>query len=92
MNSPFDLMLSSALDEVAGALAKHKQGAPAPLSSALFAQVQKELENMQQVMYPAAFKPGYPRFLLDWPDETGLVERLSELAYSYGKLKGNRCV
>lgn len=92
MNAPFDLMISSALDEVTEALAKHMQGAPAPLSSALLAQVQKELETMRQVMNPAAFKPGYPRFLLDWPDETGLVERLSELAYAYGKLKGNHCV
>lgn len=92
MNEPFDLMLAGALDEVAGALAKHNQGAPAPLSSALLAQVLKELETMQQVMNPAAFKPGYPRFLLDWPDETGLAERLSELAYAYGKLKGSRRV
>ena len=86
----FDMKLSSALNAVVSAQESHMQGEDAPLSISVLVQVQKELENMRSVMDPKVFKPGYPRFLLDWSDETGLVDMLSELAYVYGKLRGSR--
>ncbi|MFY0403625.1 hypothetical protein V8Z79_03405 [Pantoea dispersa] len=50
-------------------------------------QVKKELEEMIKVMDPKDYMPGYPRFILDWPDEDGLIEELVDIAYQYEKIR-----
>ncbi|MDU5455478.1 MAG: hypothetical protein E6095_18435 [Pseudescherichia vulneris] len=44
---------------------------------------------MIQEMNPDFYMPQYPRFILDWPDDEGLIEELINIAYQYGKIKKN---
>ncbi|MFG1175842.1 hypothetical protein AAFN90_20080 [Erwiniaceae bacterium CAU 1747] len=87
MMSSFKLLLNDALKKVADAISQHENNAAAPLSIQVLIQVKKELEEMIRVMDPNIYKPGYPRFILDWPDEDGLIDELVNLAYQYGKIR-----
>lgn len=42
---------------------------------------------MKRVMDPKVYMPGYPRFILDWPDEDGLIDELINISYLYGKIR-----
>lgn len=69
--------------EVAGAvraaIEQHERGdRQAPLSRRVLEQVLAELGEMER---SPAFEPKYPRFVLDWPDETGLVKQLIVAAH-----------
>jgi len=50
-------------------------------------QVKKELEEMIKVMDSKAYMPGYAHFILDWPDEDGLIEELVDVPYQYEKIR-----
>ncbi|MFS2224793.1 hypothetical protein [Pantoea sp. B65] len=89
MISSFELLLNDALKKVLYAIRRHERNEDAPLSIQALIQVKKELEEMIRVMDPKVFMPGYPRFILDWPDEDGLIDELVNLAYQYGKLRKN---
>jgi hypothetical protein len=87
MTNFVDKQLSETMDRVRQAIASHERGEKAPLSLALLRKVQAEVELMKQHLDPKVFKPSYPRFVLDWPDETGLVKLLVDVAYAYEKIK-----
>ena len=82
------ILCESAILKVEEAIKTHNEGNPADLSVPLLQNVKSELTRMTEVLQPSKFKPSYPRFIMDWPDEYGLVSYLSEVAYQYGRLKG----
>jgi len=49
--------------------------------------IKKELEEILRVMDPNFYMPGYSRYILDWPDDDGLIEELINVSYQYGKIK-----
>lgn len=65
----------------------HQSGRDAPFSAAFLVQVRNELRTMTQ---DPDYEPKYPRFLLDWPDETGLKAMLMDLAYRFSRSNGKR--
>jgi hypothetical protein len=77
-----------ALKRVDESIARHERGDLADLSISMLMKIRKELLEMEKHLNPSAFKPTYPRFVLDWPDKTGLVSYLSNVAYQYGRIKG----
>jgi len=87
MKSSFELLLSDAFKKVVDAIIRHERNEVAPLSIQVLIQVKKELEEMIRVMDPKVYMPGYPRFILDWPDDDGLIDELINLAYQYGKIR-----
>ncbi|UQY42791.1 hypothetical protein [Mixta hanseatica] len=87
MTSSLELSLSSALKKVIDAIGRHERNEAAPLSIQLLVQVKKELEEMIKVMNPNIYMPGYPRFILDWPDADGLIEELINVSYQYEKIR-----
>ena len=87
MNDSFELLVNNALKRVVDSIKKHEKRSIAPLSIQLFNQVKNELEQMIRIMNPRVFMPNYPRFILDWPDEDGLIEELINIAYQYKKIK-----
>jgi hypothetical protein len=87
MISSFEFLLRDALQKVIEAISRHERNETAPLSIQALMQVRKELEEMIKVMDPKGYMPGYPRFILDWPDEDGLIEELVDVAYQYGKIR-----
>ncbi|WP_168415943.1 hypothetical protein [Erwinia amylovora] len=87
MISSFEILLKSSLKKVLDANIQHERNEAAPLSIQTLIQVKKELEEMIRVMDPKVYMPGYPRYILDWPDEDGLIEELVNVAYLYGKIK-----
>lgn len=87
MKSSFELLLDEALKKIDDAISRHARNEAAPLSIQVLSQVKKELEEMIKVMDPKSYIPGYPRFILDWPDENGLIDELINLAYQYEKIK-----
>ena len=87
MMSSFEFLLNNALKKVVDAINRHERDEAAPLSIQVLLQVKKELEEMIRVMDPKNYMPGYPRFILDWPDEDGLIDELVNLAYQYGKIR-----
>ena len=87
MNSSFDVLLRLSLKKVINAIDRHERNELAPLSIQVLIQIKKELEEMVSTMNPEVYKPGYPRFILDWPDEDGLIEELVDVAYQYNNMK-----
>ena len=87
MNDSFELLVNNTLKRVVDSIKKHENRIVAPLSIQLLTQVKKELEQMIIIMNPRVFMPNYPRFILDWPDEDGLIEELINIAYQYKKIK-----
>ena len=87
MMSSFEFLLNDALKKVADAISRHERNEAGPLSTQVLLQVKKELEEMIRVMDPKIYMPAYPRFILDWPDEDGLIDELVNLAYQYEKIR-----
>jgi hypothetical protein len=77
----------SAIERVDKAISQHEDGQPADLSLPLLTKVRDELEKMLEALSPSKYRPTYGRFILDWPDEHGLVGYLTEVGYQYGRLK-----
>lgn len=86
MKSSFELLLNEGNKKIDDAISRHKRNEVAPLSFQALMQVKKELEEMKRVMDPKMYMPGYPRFILDWPDEDGLIAELINISYLYGKI------
>jgi len=42
---------------------------------------------MKRVMDPKVYMPAYLRFILDWPDEDGLIDELINISYLYRKIR-----
>ena len=76
-------LCDKAIQRVDLAIAKHEKGEPEDLSVPLLAIVRRELESMREARDMGKFCPGYGRFILDWPDEHGLVDFLLEVEYEY---------
>ena len=74
------------MERVRGAIANHEAGRGEDLSLPLLRNIRDELVRLSSELAPARFQPSYPRFILDWPDDHGLIKQLSELAYHYSKL------
>jgi hypothetical protein len=79
--------LIDALQLVQDTIELHQSGKNAPLSISALTQVKKELEEMIRVMNPQVYKPSYPRFIMDWPDEDEIISTLIDVAYYYQKIR-----
>ena len=42
---------------------------------------------MQVNLSPTWYVPTYPRFLMDWPDDTGLIEQLINVTHEFKMIK-----
>jgi len=82
-----NLLCEQAIARVEKAVLNHKNREPEDLSLAMLENIRVELIKMKMAMSPSRFQPTYGRFIIDWPDEHGLVKKLSELNYQYGRLK-----
>lgn len=87
MNQSFEILLKGSLDKVNYAIWRHENGQAGPLSVHVLARVKRELEEMIKVMNPKNYAPTYPRYILDWPDEDGLIKELIDVAYLYQKIR-----
>jgi len=87
MKSSLEISLSCVLKDVIGAIGKHERNEVAPLSIQSLVKIKKELEEMLRVMNPNIYMPGYSRYILDWPDDDGLIEALINVSYEYGKIR-----
>ena len=65
------------------AVENHKAGKPEDLNLEVLANVRQELEKMAATLDSARYSPSYGRFLLDWPDEHGLVDYLLTAGQEY---------
>lgn len=86
MKSSFELLLNEGTKKIDDAINRHERNEVTPLSFQALMQVKKELEEMKRVMDPKMYMPGYPRFILDWPDEDELIAELINISYLYGKI------
>jgi hypothetical protein len=68
------------------AILNHQQNKAEDLSIPMLRKVREELIQMKTVLSPSVFRPSYGRFILDWPDEHGLVRQLSDVGYQYERL------
>jgi len=87
MSASLSELINIAIKKIIDAIDRHERNEIAPLSIKLLLQTKKELEVMIQEMNPDFYMPQYPRFILDWPDDEGLIEELINIAYQYGKIK-----
>jgi hypothetical protein len=71
------------IKRVDDAIRRHESGHKEDLSIPMLLTVRDEILKMLSILSPAIYKPTYPRFILDWPDETGLIRILVDLAYDY---------
>lgn len=88
MNATIITKIDEAIVVVEKSIAAHKAGIQAPLSLTMLVRVQGELEKMRTYLSPTGYVPTYPRFVMDWPDDTGLVKQLMNVAYEYNRVKG----
>lgn len=77
----------AAIDRVDLAIRNHEQNKPEDLSIPLLRKVREELVQMKAALSPSVFCPSYGRFVLDWPDEHGLIRQLSDVSYEYERLE-----
>jgi len=87
MKSSFELLLNEVIKKIDDAINRHERSEVAHLSFQALMQVKDELEEMKKVMDPKMYMPGYPRFILDWPGEDGLIAELINISYLYGKIR-----
>lgn len=83
MTPTIDRRILEALSAVDAALAAHTAGSDAPFSVTMLMRVRSELEKMRKQESSKSYSPTYPRFVMDWPDESGLVKLLVDVAYEY---------
>lgn len=80
-------LCTNALERIDDEIMKHREGVEnASLSIPMLHEIKKEIEQMLTILEPSIFKPSYPRFMLDWPEESNLIDFLSEVAYQYERL------
>lgn len=80
-------LCTNALERIDAEIMKHKKGAEkASLSIPMLFEIKNEIEQMLKILEPSIFKPSYPRFMLDWPEESNLIDFLSDVAYQYERL------
>ncbi len=72
-----------AIERVELAIARHKRGQDEDLSVPVLENVRQELTVMAEMLDVEQFDPGFPRFILDWPDEHGLIQYLIGIASRY---------
>ena len=78
-------LCSQAIERVDIAIEKHKKGEPADLNISMLLKVRNELVKMQSATDKSKYSPTYGRFILDWPDEYGLINYLLGVSYEYKK-------
>lgn len=76
-------MCDHAIARIDRAIARHEGGEPEDLNVELLREVRREIVSMRDARDAGVFSPGYARFLLDWPDEHGLVQMLVDLSHKY---------
>lgn len=72
-----------ALERVDEATANHLAGRSDDLSIGTLENVKRDLERMLQALDKTKFSPSYSRFILDWPDEHGLIDFLLGVSQNY---------
>lgn len=77
----------AAIDRIDLATHNHEENKPEDLSIPLLRKVREELVQMKMALSPSVFCPSYGRFVLDWPDEHGLIRQLSDVYYEYERLE-----
>lgn len=77
----------SMLDRLDQAAKNHENGVADDLSPSMVAEVRNEVQQMLEALSNKQFKPSFGRFVLDWPDEHGLVDGLLKLLESYLRLR-----
>ncbi|MEM7249190.1 MAG: hypothetical protein AAF533_27975 [Acidobacteriota bacterium] len=80
-------LLEEGLARVDLALERHGRGEPEDLSVGILTSVRRDLQKMQVALDPATYCSAYPRFVLDWPNEHGLIDLLVHVHAEYDKLK-----
>jgi hypothetical protein len=75
----------NAIERINQAVQNHEQGIAEDLNIPILQKVAGEIQKMASELDKSKYKPSYPRFLLDWPDEHGLVEYLIQVSYEYSK-------
>jgi hypothetical protein len=85
-NTQVERLCQSALERVDLAIRNHEQHIPDDLSIPMLNKIRQELLQMKVTVSSTSFCPSYSGFILDWPDEHGLVKQLSEVAYEYERL------
>ena len=64
----------------------HEKGRSEDLSIEMIDRIIYEIQIMMTALSPQVFRPTFDKFILDWPDELGLISLLSELSYRYQRL------
>ena len=77
----------NALERVDQAICNHEHNVPEDLSLPILNRIRNELLQMLEKLSPSQFRPTYGRFILDWPDEHGLIKTLSDVEYEYERIK-----
>lgn len=86
-NSTMKYFLDSLLTDVQAAIELHQKGLPAPFSIRFLGNVKTELEKMAAIIDPRIYRPSYPRFVLDWPEDSALGDRLLSASDLYGRIR-----
>lgn len=74
-----------AIARVRKAIDNHRSGKPECLDIPALQQVMVELIKMVKTLDSKKYSPSYGRFLLDWPDNNGLVDYLLDVSHKYKK-------
>ena len=72
-----------ALLRVERALENHRAGRPEGLSASVLEQVSVELRAMLNALDKSMYSPNYAIYILDWPNDHGLVNYLVGVACNY---------
>ena len=64
----------------------HENGRSEDLSLEMIDRILNEIQIMIVALSPQVFRPTFGKFILDWPDEHGLISLLSELSYRYERM------
>lgn len=79
-------LCEEAIQRVSSAIMDHEDNKPADLSVPLLREVKRELEMMLSKLNPNEFQPHFGRFILEWPDEHGLIAYLLDVEYQYERM------
>lgn len=82
MAADFQDRITNAVEIVRQRIEDHQSGREAPFSVAVLANVLSELRIMQS---NPDYDAGYPRFLLDWPDDSNLKTMLIDIAHLHSR-------
>jgi len=76
----------AAIKRLTFAKENHEKKLPEDLSIEMIDRILFEVQTMTETLSPQVFRPTFGKFILDWPDEHGLISLLSELSYRYERL------